>query len=139
MAIIDEILRLEAAASVIKTKTADLSLKKSNGNTISSSENLTAQADAINSIAKRTAVTATLTYATNSASLSSGYYGSDSTVTVAKMATPSVSLSGVSQVILCKDKVMSENLTIPAANTYTTGSSVPSDATGNDGDIFLIV
>ena len=139
MAIIDEILRLEAAASVIKTKTADLSLKKSNGSIITSSENLTAQADAINSIAKRTAVTATLTYATNSASLSSGYYGLDSTVTVAKMATPSVSLSGVSQTISCKDKVMSENLTIPAANTFTTGSSVPSDATGNDGDIFLIV
>ena len=139
MAIIDEILRLEAAASVIKTKTADLSLKKSNGDTISSSENMTAQADAINSIAKRTAVTATLTYTTNSASLSAGYYGSNSTVTVAKMATPSVSLSGVSQTISCKDKVMSENLTIPAANTFTTGSSVPSDATGNDGDIFLIV
>jgi len=139
MAIIDEILRLEAAASVIKTKTADLSLKKSNGSTISSSENLTAQADAINTIAKRTAVTATLTYTTNSASLSSGYYGSDSTVTVAKMTSPSVSLSGVSQTISCKDKVMSENITIPAANTYTTGSSVPDNSTGNDGDIFLIV
>jgi len=139
MAIIDEIVRLESAASTIKTKTADLGLKKSNGNTISSSENLTAQADAINNIVKRTAVSQTLTYTSNEVSLSAGYYGSESNVTVAKLATPSVTLSGVSQTISCANKVMSDDITIPAVNVYTTGSSVPSNSSGNDGDLFLIV
>ena len=139
MAIIDEITRIESAASTIKTKTADLGLKKSNGNTISSSENLTAQADAINNIAKRTAVSQTLTYTSNEVSLSAGYYGSESNVTVAKLAAPSVTLSGVSQTISCKDKIISDDITIPAANVYTTGGSVPSNSSGNDGDLFLVV
>lgn len=139
MAIIDEIVRLESAANTIKTKTADLGLKKSNGNTISPSENMTAQADAINNIVKRTAVSQTLTYNSNSVSLSAGYYGSKSNVSVATLVAPSVTLSGVSQTISCKDKIISDNITIPAANIYTTGSSVPNDSSGNDGDLFLVV
>jgi hypothetical protein len=139
MAIIDQILRLESAANIIKAKTADLGLKKSNGSTITTSENLTSQAEAINNISKGTPVTQTLTYASNAVTIAAGYYGSNSTVSVSIMTAPSVSLSSSAQTISCKDKIMSNNITIPAANTFTTGSSVPSDSTGNDGDLFLIV
>ena len=139
MAIIDQISRLESAASIIKAKTVDLSLRKSNGSIITSSENLTAHADAINNISKGTAVSQTLTYASNSVSLPAGYYDSDSNITVATLVAPSVTLSGVSQTISCANKIMSDDITIPAVNVYTTGGSVPSDASGNDGDIFLII
>ena len=139
MAIIDEILRLESAASIIKAKTAELGLEKSSGVPVSISDNLTAQASAINTISKKTSVSQTLTYTSNTVSLPAGYYGSESNVTVSTLATPSVTLSGVSQTISCANKVMSDDITIPAANVYTTGSSVPSNSSGNDGDLFLIV
>ena len=139
MAIVDQIERLQDAANVIKAKTAELELKKSNGSTITASENLTAQADAINNISKGTPVTQKLNSVTTTVNIPAGYYGSASTVSVDTMATPTVSLSSSEQTISCANKIMAGNIIIPAANVYTTGSNVPSDSTGNDGDIFMIV
>ena len=143
MAIIDEVLRLEGAANTIKAKTAALGLDKAVEDGIgkvSTSDTLDIQARAIDEIQGRTPVTQTLNATTTSVSLPAGYYGGNSTVSVSKLTTPSVSLSGSSQTIQCKDKVMSDNLVIPAANVYYTGSTVPTGSTpGNDGDLYLVI
>lgn len=140
MAIIDQILRLEAAANIIKDKTAELELDKVGGGKISPSDNLTVQADAINNIEKGTPVTRKLTSSSTSVSLPKGYYGSTSSVSVDVMSAHAVTLSGSSQTIACKDKVMSGDITIPAANVYRTGSSEPTSSTpGNNGDLYLVI
>lgn len=143
MAIIDEVIRLEGAANTIKTKTAALGLDKASADgsgKVSPSDELDIQARAINEIQGRTAVTQTLTGSTTSVSLSKGYYGSNSTISVNTMAAPTVTLSGSSQTISCKDKMMTDNITVPAANVYRTGSTVPdSNTPGNDGDLYLVV
>lgn len=140
MAIVDQIERLENAANVIKAKTAELELDKVGGGKVSASDNLTVQAAAINNISKGTPVNQKLTASTSSVSLPKGYYGSDSSVSVDTMTAPTVALSGQSQTISCKDKVMSDNITIPAANVYRTGSNEPTSSTpGNNGDIYLVI
>ena len=56
------------------------------------------------------------------------------------MSAPTVSLSGSSQTISCKDKLMTGNITVPAANVYKTGSDAPTSSTpGNDGDLYLVI
>lgn len=143
MAIIDEVLRLEGAANIIKTKTAALGLDKASADgtgKISTSDELDIQARAINEIQGRTAVTQTLNGTTTSVSLSKGYYGSNSTVSVNTMSAPTIALSGSSQTISCKDKMMTGNITVPAANVYRTGSTEPTSSTpGNDGDLYLVI
>ena len=140
MAIVDQIERLEAAANVIKSKTAELELDKVGGGKISASDNLTVQAAAIDNIQKGTPVNQKLTAAAASVSLPKGYYGGDSTVSVDAMTSPTVELSGQLQTISCKDKVMSADITIPAANVYRTGSNEPTSSTpGNNGDIYLVI
>ena len=140
MAIIDQVERLEAASSVIKAKTTDLGLKKSNGDIITASENLTSQADAINNISKGTPVSQKLDSVTTAVTIPAGYYGSESTVSVDKMTAPTVTLSGSQQTISCDDKLMDGDITIPAANLFYTGNSAPDASTpGNDGDLYLVV
>lgn len=143
MAIIDQVLRLEGAAEVIKTKTVALGLDKDveDGNgKVSSSDKLDVHARAIEDIPVRTAVSQKLNGSTTSVNLSSGYYGSNSSVSVDTMAAPTVTLSGSSQTISCKDKMMTGNITVPAANVYRTGSTAPdSNTPGNDGDLYLVV
>ena len=143
MAIIDEVLRLEGAANTIKAKTAELELDKASADgsgKVSASDTLDVQARAINEIQGRTAVTETLNGTTTSVSLSKGYYGSNSTVNVNTMASPTVTLSGTSQTISCKDKMMTDNITVPGANVYRTGNTVPdSNTPGNDGDLYLVI
>ena len=143
MAIIDEVLRLEDAGSTIKTKTAQLGLDKAQadgGGKISSADKLDVQARAINEIQGRTPVTQKLNGTTTSVSLSKGYYGGNSTISVDTMAAPTVALSGSSQTISCKDKMMTGNITVPAANVYRTGPSEPTSSTpGNDGDLYLVI
>ena len=143
MAIIDQVLRLEGAADVIKTKTVALGLDKDSedGNgKVTSSDHLDVHARAINDIPVRTAVSQKLNGTTTSVSLSRGYYGSNSSVSVDTMAAPTVTLSGSSQTISCKDKMMTGNITVPAANVYRTGSTEPTSSTpGNDGDLYLVV
>ena len=111
MAIVTEISRLENAASIIKTKTAELELNKANadgGGVISSSDKLDVQARAIDAIDTLTA--------------------------------PTVTLSGSSQTIQSNKKFVKGNITIPAANVFRTGSDTPTSSTpGNEGDIYLVV
>lgn len=111
MAIVTEISRLENAASIIKTKTAELELNKANadgGGVISSSDKLDVQARAIDAIDTLTA--------------------------------PTVTLSGSSQTIQSNNKFVKGNITIPAANVFRTGSDTPTSSTpGNEGDLYLVV
>lgn len=143
MAVIDEILRIEGAAGIIKAKTVALGLDKDSqdGNgKVSSSDKLDVHARAIDDIQGRTAVNQTLDASTTSVSIPKGYYGSDSTVSVSKMTAPTVELSGTQQVISCDDKMMDGDITIPAANVYRTGSTEPTSSTpGNNGDLYLVV
>ena len=140
MAIIDEIIRIEEASSIIKAKTAALELDKVGGGKISSSDKLDAQAAAINAITKGTPVTQKLSSSNTSVSLPKGYYGDGSSISVDTMSAPTVSLSGSSQTISCKDKLMTGNITVPAANVYKTGSDAPTSSTpGNDGDLYLVI
>lgn len=140
MAIIDEIIRLDDASSIIKAKTAALELDKVGGGKISSSDKLDVQAAAINAITKGTPVTQKLSSSKTFVSLPKGYYGDSSSISVDTMSAPTVSLSGSSQTISCKDKLMTGNITVPAANVYKTGSDVPTSSTpGNDGDLYLVI
>jgi len=141
MAIIDQITRIETAASIIKAKTASLELDKADGNgKISSSDKLDVQAAAINAIPEGTPVTVALDATTTSVSLPKGYYGADSTISVSTMAAPTISLSTSQQTISCDDKMMDGNIVIPPANAFYTGSSAPTGSTpGNDGDLYLVV
>lgn len=143
MAIIDQVLRLEGAADVIKTKTVSLGLDKDaedGSGKVSSSDKLDVHARAIDDIPARTPVNQKLNGTTTSVNLSSGYYGSNSSVSVDTMAAPTVTLSGSSQTISCKDKMMTGNITVPAANVYRTGSTEPTSSTpGNDGDLYLVI
>lgn len=143
MAIIDEVLRLEGAASTIKSKTAALELDKASADgtgKISSSDTLDVQARAINEIEKRTQGSQKLNGTNTSVSISKGYYPSDATVSVDTMSAPTVALSGSTQTITCKDKMMTDNITVPAANVYRTGSTIPNGSTpGNDGDLYLVI
>ena len=143
MAIIDEVLRLEGAAATIKNKTAALELDKVSADgsgKISSSDKMDVQARAIDGIEKRTQGNQKLTASTTSVSISKGYYPSNATVSVDTMAAPTVTLSGSSQTISCKDKLMTDNITVPAANVYRTGSTPPTSSTpGNDGDLYLVI
>ena len=140
MSIATEISRLEAAADIIKAKTNHMGLEKSAGVVVSTSDNLTVQASVINAIPERDSVNQTLNSSTTSVNLSAGYYGASSSVSVATMAAPSVALSGSQQTISCSDKLMTGDITIPAANVYTTGSQTPTGSTpGNDGDLYLVV
>lgn len=141
MAIVTEISRLENAAGKIKTKTAQLELDKANGSgKISATDKLDVQADAIEIIQKRNPGNQKLSAGTASVNIQKGYYPQNSTVSVDTMSAPTVTLSGQSQTISCKDKVMSNDITIPAANVYTTGPNAPTSSTpGNDGDLYLVV
>lgn len=143
MAIIDQVLRLEGAANTIKAKTVALGLDKDaddGAGKVSSSDKLDVHARAIEDIPARPAVSQKLNGTTTSVNLSSGYYGSNSSVSVDTMAAPTVTLSGSSQTISCKDKMMTGNITVPAANVYRTGSTTPdSNTPGNDGDLYLVV
>lgn len=108
MAIVDQISRLTSAANKIKTKTAALGLKKKNSNeTISATDKLDVQADAIDAIVVYTPDT--------------------------------ISLSDQSQTIPCGGKFVNDDIVVPAANVYRTGSSEPTSSTpGNDGDLYLV-
>lgn len=140
MSIATQISRLMDAADIIKAKTAELSLSKPGGGTISSADKLDVQASAINLISKGTPVTQTLDAETAAVSLPAGFYGSGSVVSVSVLAAPTVSLSSSVSVIHCDDKMMDGDITIPAANVYTTGSQAPTSSTpGNDGDLYLVV
>ena len=140
MAIVTQITRLENAATTIKTKTAALELDKVGGGKISASDKLDVQAAAINAISKGTPVNQKLTSATTSVSLPKGYYGANSSISVDTMTPSAISLTNAEQTIACKDKMMTSNITIPAANIYYTGNSAPTSSTpGNDGDIYLVV
>ena len=89
---------------------------------------------------KGTAVTQKLSSSKTSVSLPKGYYGDGSSISVDTMSAPTVSLSGSSQTISCKDKLMTGNITVPAANVYKTGSDAPTSSTpGNDGDLYLVI
>lgn len=134
MSIISEISRIENAASIIKDKVSELGLS------VSSPSKLDNCANAIDSIAKRTAVNSTLTSASSSVHLSSGYYGNDSTISVSVMQAPAITLSSASQTISCDDKMMDGDIVIPAANLFYTGSNAPTGSTpGNDGDLYIVV
>ena len=50
-----------------------------------------------------------------------------------------ITLTNESQSLDCGGKFVTDDIVVPAANIYSTGSSVPSDSSGNNGDIFLIV
>lgn len=134
MSIISEISRIENAASIIKDKVSELGLS------VSSPSKLDNCANAIDSIAKRTAVNSTLTSASSSVHLSSGYYGNDSTISVSVMQAPAITLSSASQTISCDDKMIDGDIVIPAANLFYTGSNAPTGSTpGNDGDLYIVV
>lgn len=134
MSIISEISRIESAASIIKDKVAELGLS------VSSPSKLDNCANAIDSIAKRTAINTTLTSSNASVNLSGGYYDSDSSVSVSVMTAPTVSLSTSSQTISCDNKMMDGDIVIPAANAFYTGSGAPTSSTpGNDGDLYIVV
>ena len=141
MTIADQIERIEDAADKIKAKTEELGLDKKDGSgKVSASDNITIQADAIDGISKGTPVSEKLTSSKSSISLPKGYYGSASTVSADIMQAPSVSLSGQVQTISCKDKMMSDDITIPAANVYMVGYDEPTSMTpGNNGDLYLVI
>ena len=140
MSIVSEISRIENAANIIKAKTVQLGLEKSSGTVVTSADKIESHASAINSITTQSVSASKLTADTTSVTIAKGYYGSTSTVSVDKMTAPTVALSSVSQTISCDDKMMDGNITIPAANVYYTGNSVPDGSTpGNDGDFFLVV
>lgn len=143
MAVIDEILRLEEAADIIKAKTVSLGLDKDvqdGSGKVSATDKLDVHARAIDEIQNQNVLNQTLDASTTSVSIPKGYYGSNGTVSVSTMAAPTVSLSGIEQVISCDDKMMDGDITIPAANVYRTGNLEPDGSTpGNDGDLYLVV
>ena len=143
MAVIDEILRLEGAAGVIKEKTVALGLDKDSqdgSGKVTVADKLDVHARAIDDIQNQSAVNQTLDASTTSVSIPKGYYGSDSTVNVSTMSAPEVILSNAQQIITCDDKMMDGNITIPAAHVYRTGSTEPTSSTpGNNGDLYLVI
>lgn len=140
MSIVSEISRIENAASVIKAKTVALGLEKAANTAVSAGDKIESHASAIDSIVARSVSTSHLTADTASVTIAKGYYGSESTVSVSVLAAPTVALSSVAQTISCDDKMMDGDITIPAANIYTTGSQAPTSSTpGNDGDLYLVI
>ena len=133
MAIIDQILRIEGLAASIHSKVTSL------GISVSSPGKLADDYNAINSIASQTVNVSSLTADTSAVTISRGYYNANSTIAVSVMSAPTVELSSSASVIHCDDKMMDGDITIPAANVYTTGNSIPDNSTGNNGDLFLVV
>lgn len=134
MAILTEIQRIENAANKIKTKTEQLGL------TVASPGKLDNHADAINAIPNQQAKNQKLTGSSTSVDLPVGYYGAVSHISVDTLTPSAVTLSGQQQTISCKDKMMTDNIVIPAANVYYTGNTAPdSNTPGNNGDIYLVI
>ena len=131
MAIIDQILRLEGVAASIHNKVTSL------GISVASPSKLADDYNAISTIASRSVDVSSLTADTSTVTISRGYYNANATIAVPVMSAPTVALSSSASVIQCDDKMMDGDITIPAVNVFTTGSSLPND--GNDGDIFLMV
>ena len=140
MSIISEISRIEGASGIIKAKTVELGLNKTANTKVSLEDKIEDHAAAINTISARTVSTSKLTANTTAVTIETGYYGTTSTISVDTMSAPTVSLSGSSQTISCKDKLMTDNITVPAANVFRTGSDAPTSSTpGNDGDLYLVI
>ena len=133
MSIVSEISRIEGIATSIHDKVESL------GITIASPEKLADTRDAINSITSQAVNVTKLTGATTAVTISKGYYNSNATISVDTSAGGTVALSTVSQTISCSNKMMTSNITIPAANGYYTGQSSPDSSIGNDGDLYLVI
>ena len=132
MSIISEISRIEGIVSSIHSKVASL------GITIASPGKLANDRDAINSITSQTVNVSKLTGATTAVTISKGYYNSNATISVDTSAGGTVTLSTAQQTISCANKMMTSDITIPAANGYYTGTSLPDSSIGDDGDLYLV-
>lgn len=111
--ITSEISRISTAATKIKQKAADLGLVTKSGKTVTSSDHIEVQADAIENISKRT-IDTTVTEPSGVVPIPRGYYDGNGSVTVA----------------------------VPVKN-YHTGTESPvgdKEASGfPDGDIFMVI
>lgn len=132
MAIINEISRIQTAASSIKNKLSEL------GITVASPSRIDDCANAISNIEPRTVSTSKLTAVTTAVTISQGYYAESATISVDTSTITSVSLSTSEQTLSCANKMMTSNITIPSVNVYISGSSTPDGSIGNDGDIYLV-
>jgi hypothetical protein len=140
MSIATQISRLMDAANRIKTKTASLGLKKDDNTTITSSDKLEKQAEAIENI--KTENAKTIIPSTSEQTISAGTYlkGDQKIKAVSLDADASKIVTGNTVSIKSDNNTVTEVTGSLVVNKYIIGNTAPDSSTqGNDGDIYLVV
>lgn len=140
MSIATQISRLIDAANRIKTKTASLGLKKDDNTTITASDKLEKQAEAIENIKSENAKT--IIPSTSEQTISAGTYlkGDQKIKAVSLDADASKIVTGNTVSIKSDNNTVTEVTGSLVVNKYIIGNTAPDSSTqGNDGDIYLVV
>lgn len=140
MSIATQISRLMDAANRIKTKTASLGLKKDDNTTITTSDKLEKQAEAIENIKSENAKT--IIPSTSEQTISAGTYlkGDQKIKAVSLDADASKIVTGNTVSIKSDNNTVTEVTGSLVVNKYIIGNTAPDSSTqGNDGDIYLVV
>lgn len=140
MSIATQISRLMDAANRIKTKTASLGLKKDDNTTITASDKLEKQAEAIENI--KTENAKTIIPSTSEQTISAGTYlkGDQKIKAVSLDADASKIVTGNTVSIKSDNNTVTEVTGSLVVNKYIIGNTAPDSSTqGNDGDIYLVV
>lgn len=140
MSIATQISRLMDAANRIKTKTASLGLKKDDNTTITASDKLEKQAEAIENIKSENAKT--IIPSTSEQTISAGTYlkGDQKIKAVSLDADASKIVTGNTVSIKSDNNTVTEVTGSLVVNKYIIGNTAPDSSTqGNDGDIYLVV
>ena len=140
MSIATQISRLMDAANRIKTKTASLGLKKDDNTTITASDKLEKQAEAMENIKSENAKT--IIPSTSEQTISAGTYlkGDQKIKAVSLDADASKIVTGNTVSIKSDNNTVTEVTGSLVVNKYIIGNTAPDSSTqGNDGDIYLVV
>lgn len=140
MSIATQISRLIDAANRIKTKTASLGLKKDDNTTITASDKLEKQAEAIENI--KTENAKTIIPSTSEQTISAGTYlkGDQKIKAVSLDADASKIVTGNTVSIKSDNNTVTEVTGSLVVNKYIIGNTAPDSSTqGNDGDIYLVI
>lgn len=140
MSIATQISRLMDAANRIKTKTVSLGLKKDDNTTITTSDKLEKQAEAIENI--KTENAKTIIPSTSEQTISAGTYlkGDQKIKAVSLDADASKIVTGNTVSIKSDNNTVTEVTGSLVVNKYIIGNTAPDSSTqGNDGDIYLVV
>lgn len=140
MSIATQISRLMDAANRIKTKTASLGLKKDDNTTITTSDKLEKQAEAIENIKSENAKT--IIPSTSEQTISAGTYlkGDQKIKAVSLDADASKIVTGNTVSIKSDNNTVTEVTGSLVVNKYIIGNTAPDSSTqGNDGDIYLVI